>query len=547
MAIVRNPFLPGFNPDPSILRVGEDYYVATSTFEWYPGVQIHHSRDLVHWRLLTRPLRRAAQLDMRGDPDSCGVWAPALRHIGGKFHLIYTDMKRYGRTSGSGGAPGASMRDLNNYLVTADTIDGEWSDPVFLNSSGFDPSIFEDDDGRIYVMNQLWDHRPGKNRFGGIVLQEYDPAQRCLIGERRNIFPGTTAGLTEAPHIHKRGNWYYLLTAEGGTYYQHQVTLARSRTLRGPYEVHPDNPLITSRDRPDAVLQRAGHADWTDTPDGDSIVVFLCSRPLRNRGRSVLGREAAIARLRWDEDGWPRLVSLLGRAPDAEVDLPTLTPHPFPPVPARADFDSPDLPIDFQWLRTPAWDELFSLTARPGHLRLYGRDTIGSVFRQALVARRQQAFYYSAQTSLDYDPQHYQQSAGLVCYYNAAKFHYLYVSTDEDYGRHLRVMSALPDGNAADAFTTPIPLPPGPVQLRVEVDDQRLLFAYSLDGAAWNWLPEIFDASILSDEAATPATANFTGAFVGMCCQDTAGTALPADFDWFEYRERPFAVDPRTA
>ena len=148
---------------------------------------------------------------------------------------------------------------------------------------------------------------------------------------------------------------------------------------------------------------------------------------------------------------------------------------------------------------------------------------------------------------LDYDPQHYQQSAGLVCYYNAAKFHYLYVSTDEDYGRHLRVMSALPDGNAADAFTTPIPLPPGPVQLRVEVDDQRLLFGYCLDGAAWTWLPEIFDASILSDEAATPATANFTGAFVGMCCQDTAGTARPADFDWFEYRERPFAVDPRTA
>ena len=545
MALVQNPFLPGFNPDPSILRVGDDYYVATSTFEWYPGVQIHHSRDLVHWRLLTRPLRRAAQLDMRGDPDSCGVWAPALRMIAGKFTLIYTDMKRYGRTSGSAGAPGASMRDLNNFMVTADTVDGEWSDPVFLNSSGFDPSIFEDDDGRIYVMNQLWDHRPGKNRFGGIVLQEYDPARRCLVGDRHNVFRGTVAGLTEAPHIHKRDGWYYLITAEGGTYYQHQVTLARSRALLGPYEIHPDNPLITSRDRPDAVLQRAGHADWTDTPNGETIVVCLCSRPLRNRGRSVMGRESAIARLRWDADGWPRLVSSLGRAPEVEVDLPTLAPHPFPAVPARAEFDGPDLPLDFQWLRTPAWEELFSLTARPGHLRLFGRDTIGSVFRQSLVARRQRAFCYSARTVMDYAPQHYQQAAGLVCYYNAGKFHYLYVSNDEDHGRHLRVMSALPDGTAADSFTAPISLPPGPVHLRVEVDDQRLLFAYSLDGTAWTWLPDIFDASILSDEAATPATANFTGAFVGMCCQDTAGTAQPADFDWFEYVERPFAADPR--
>jgi xylan 1,4-beta-xylosidase len=545
MALVQNPFLPGFNPDPSILRVGEDFYVATSTFEWYPGVQIHHSRDLVNWRLLTRPLRRQAQLDMRGDPDSCGVWAPALRFIGGQFYLIYTDMKRYGRTSGAGGAPGASMRDLNNFLVTAETIDGEWSDPVFLNSSGFDPSIFADNDGRIYVLNQLWDHRPGKNRFGGIVLQEYDPAQRRLIGERHNIFKGTPAGLTEAPHIHKRNGWYYLITAEGGTYYQHQVTLARSRELLGPYELHPENPLVTSRNRPDAVLQRAGHADWCELATGETIIVFLCSRPLRNRGRSVLGRESAIARLRWGDDDWPRLVTSIGRAPEVTVDLPDLPPHPFPSAPARADFDTPLLPIEFQWLRSPAWEELFSLTARPGYLRLNGRDTIGSVFRQALVARRQQAFCYSASTLMDYAPQQYQQAAGLVCYYNAAKFHYLYVSQDEDFGRHLRVMSALPDGTSADSFTTPIPLPPGPVHLRVEVDDQRLLFAWSLDGAAWNWLPENFDASILSDEAATPATANFTGAFVGMCCQDTAGTGLHADFDWFEYRERPFVADPR--
>ncbi len=176
---IRNPILPGFNPDPSIVRVGDDYYIATSTFEWFPGVQIHHSRDLVHWRLLTRPLTRPSQLNMLGDPDSCGVWAPCLTHADGLFHLIYTDVKRYGRTS-QAGAAGASLRDFHNYLVTSPAIDGEWSDPIYLNSSGFDPSLFHDDDGRKYLVNMLWDHRPGpeslrRDRAAGIL--EHDSAR----------------------------------------------------------------------------------------------------------------------------------------------------------------------------------------------------------------------------------------------------------------------------------------------------------------------------------------------------------------------------------
>ena len=190
MATIRNPILRGFNPDPSIVRVGDDYFVATSTFEWFPGVQIHHSRDLVHWRLLTRPLTRASQLDLRGNPDSCGLWAPCLSYADGVFWLIYTDVKRYGRTS-IGGPSGASLRDFHNFLVTSPRIDGEWSDPTFLNSSGFDPSLFHDEDGRKYLVNMLWDHRPGQNRFAGIVMQEYSVAERRLVGPRRNVFRGT--------------------------------------------------------------------------------------------------------------------------------------------------------------------------------------------------------------------------------------------------------------------------------------------------------------------------------------------------------------------
>jgi xylan 1,4-beta-xylosidase len=542
--IIHNPILPGFNPDPSIVRVGEDYYLATSTFEWFPGVQIHHSRDLVHWRLLARPLTRASQLDMRGDPDSCGVWAPCLTWADGLFWLVYSDVKRYGRTT-VGGASGASLRDFHNYLVTSPRIDGEWSDPVHLNSSGFDPSLFHDEDGRKYLANMLWDHRPGQNRFAGIVLQEYSVADRALVGPRTNIFTGTPLGLTEAPHLYRRDGYYYLLTAEGGTGWGHAVTLARSRQLTGPYEVHPGGPILTARNRPDSALQRAGHADLVDTPDGRTYMVYLCGRPLKNRGRCVLGRETAIQRMVWSADGWLRTER--GDAmPAIEAEAPYVTAHEFAPEPEREDFDSPTLPIAFQWLRSPHPEELFSLTERPGHLRLFGRETIGSVFRQALVARRQQSLCYSASTRLEFEPEYFQQLAGLVCYYNGAKFHYLHVTHDERIGKHLRVMSALPDAPVADAFTAPILLPAGaPIDLRVEVDEERLLFGYRVAGGDWQWLPETLDASILSDEASAPGLPNFTGAFVGMACQDLAGTACPADFDWFEYRERGFLADPR--
>jgi len=539
MSVIQNPILRGFNPDPSIVRVGEDYYVATSTFEWFPGVQIHHSRDLKNWRLLTRPLTRASQLDMRGDPDSCGVWAPCLTHADGKFWLIFTDVKRYGRTT-VGGASGASLRDFHNYLVTADSIDGPWSDPVYLNSSGFDPSLFHDDDGRKWLVNQLWDHRPGKTRFAGIVLQEFSVAQGKLVGPRKVIFEGTPIGLTEAPHLYKRDGWYYLVTAEGGTGWGHTMTLARSRSLDGPYDLHPDTYLLTSRDRPHVALQRAGHGDLVETADGETYAVYLVGRPLPNRGRCPLGRETAIQKLVWGEDGWPRTLDGSGD-PTLETPAPDLPEHPWPATPVRVDFDGPDLPIDFQWLRTPYPEELFSLTARPGFLRLYGRESVGSVFRQALVARRQQAQCYSAATAMDFEPEHFQQAAGLICYYNGSKLHYLHVSHDDAIGKHLRVMSCSPDSPQSDSFTTPIPLAAGPIELRVEVDFERLRFGYRQGQGAWTWLPETFDASILSDEATAPGAPNFTGAFVGMACQDTSGTAAPADFDWFDYEERDYS------
>ncbi|MDO7836406.1 glycoside hydrolase family 43 protein [Sphingobium sp. HBC34] len=531
---ISNPVLRGFNPDPSIVRVGDDIFIATSTFEWFPGVQIHHSRDLVHWRLAARPLARAAQLDMRGDPDSCGVWAPDLSYADGRFWLVFTDVKRYGATTVNG-AKGVSLRDFPNYVVTCDRIDGDWSDPVHLNSSGFDPSLFHDDDGRSWMLNMLWDHRPGQGRFAGIQMQEFDRRTMALVGEPTRIFRGTERGFTEGPHLYKRDGWYHLLVAEGGTGWDHAVVMARSRTLSGPYTVHPDGAVLAGAGRKQGAITRAGHGDLVELADGTPWIAYLCGRPLPGRERCVMGRETAIQPMRWDADGWLRTL-----AGDARPDpSPAAPPLPAAPWPARlwdGHFDGAQLPEEFQWLRTPFPDRLFSLTARPGCLRLYGRETVGSLFEQALVARRQTCFRFTARTCLSFEPTSFQQAAGLIYYYNSTKFYYLHISTDEGI-RLLQLMVASPDQDniLLDVIT---PLPPGPIELRLDVDGDALAFAWRPSAmAAWQHLPRTYDASILSDEVTCPGLPNFTGAFVGMACQDLSGAAMPADFSTFLYEE----------
>ena len=288
-----NPILRGFNADPSICRKGEDFYIATSTFEWFPGVQIYHSKDLVNWKLVKRPLERVSQLDMKGNPNSCGIWAPCLSYSDNKFWLIYTDVKSFD----------GYAKDSHNYLVTCDTIDGEWSEPIYINSSGFDPSLFHDDDGKKYFINMLWDHRGynyAHNNFAGIVLQEYDPVKKKLVGECKNIYLGTKIKLTEGPHLYKRNGYYYLLTAEGGTKYEHSVTIARSKNILGPYELHPENPILTAVHNPENYLQKSGHASMVPYNDEKWFMAHLTGRPLTERGDCPLGRETALQEIYWE-------------------------------------------------------------------------------------------------------------------------------------------------------------------------------------------------------------------------------------------------------
>jgi xylan 1,4-beta-xylosidase len=521
--MIENPILRGFFPDPSIVRVGDDYFIATSTFEWHPGVAIHHSKDLVHWRLVTYAV--TWQMDLRGNPDSGGVWAPCLSHDGERFYLIFTDVKAW--------SPVGHFKDLHNYLITASDIMGPWSEPIYLNSSGFDPSLFHDDDGKKWLLNMLWDHRAGKNKFGGIVLQEYDPDQQKLVGKIRNIYQGTSLGFTEAPHIYKHNGWYHLMTAEGGTGYRHAVTMARARSLFGAYETDPHNPMLTSFERPELLIQKAGHASLVQTQRGQWYIAHLCGRPLEPLGRCNLGRETALQAVEWRDD-WLRLVGG-GNAPAAGLAAPNLPAHPWVAPPTRDDFDAPELALEWNSLRVPMHPDWLSLTARPGFLRLVGRESLSSKHHQSLVARRLQAQHATVQTCLEFVPQNFQQMAGLVLYYDTSNYFYLCITHDATLGRCLMLLCAEYNQHR-EPLGAPVPLSPdGAVHLQAVFSGQEVRFAHSSDGATWLALPAVLEAGNLSDEAGHPFA--FTGTFVGMAAQDLSGNRLHADFDSFVYLE----------
>ena len=228
---ISNPVLTGFHADPSMIRVGDTYYIANSTFEWFPGVRLHESKDLVHWNTLPSPLSRVSQLDMKGNPSSGGIWAPDLSYADGRFWLIYTDVK----------VVNGAFKDCVNYLVTADDIRGPWSDPIRINGVGFDSSLFHDDDGRKYLVQQTWDFREYHHSFNGITLTEFDvDAMRLKPETARTIWDGTAVKVVEGPHLYRKDGWYYLFAAEGGTQYEHQESVARSTTI-------PSRPCLTVR------------------------------------------------------------------------------------------------------------------------------------------------------------------------------------------------------------------------------------------------------------------------------------------------------------
>jgi len=516
---ILNPILPGFHPDPSFIRVGADYYIAASTFEWFPGVALFHSRDLQNWRPLGQALTRRSQMDLTAVPDSGGIWAPSLSHHDGRFWLVYTVMRT--RTG--------PYKDMVNRLVTADAIEGPWSDPIELNSRGFDPSLFHDDDGRKWLVQILWDHRKDQPSFGGITVQEFDPATQILRGPTVKIFAKKDV-LIEGPNLYKRNGWYYLLLAEGGTSWNHAVSLVRSRTLTGPYEEDPLGVVLTSGGRPELPLQKAGHGELVETPAGEWVLAHLASRPLATPlgPRCPLGRETCLQNVVWSEDGWLRLAGG-GTAPAITIAVPREHPAPAGPPPSKfSDFTGPE------WcsLRGPngTWADFRS---RPGWLRLRGQESPASLHAQSLLARRVTTTEFFAEVRVDFQPAGFLQMAGLICYYDTKTHHYFRI-TRNDAGRILGVVS-MEDGRYSEQGDVPIP-EDGEIRLGVEWSQTRLQFYFANADAGWQPVGPTLDASVLSDDFGTGL--HFTGAFLGVCAQDFDTHSTTADFTAFRYSPR---------
>lgn len=535
---ISNPVLRGFYPDPSIVRAGDTYYIANSTFEWYPGVSLHKSTDLVHWIPVKGALDRAELLDMKGNPYCCGVWAPDLTYADGKFWLLYSDVK----------VSDGPFKDIRNYLTVARNIEGPWSKPYYLRGLGFDASIFHDDDGKKYIVQQQWDHREYRHSFDGIVLTELDTETLEVKPEtRRTIYAGTEVKLVEGPHIYKKDGYYYLFAAQGGTVYTHQEVVARSKTLDAfSFETEPKGPFITNFDTPDSYLQKQGHGSLVDTPSGEWYYASLCGRPWHHdteggydpRGWCTLGRETALQKVFWDEEGWPRIEGGHGGmryvpAPQDALwmDVPTDNSM-------EDKFEEDTLDIRWNTLRQPFNDRLGRVGG--GKLVLRGQGPLTSTFDVSLVARRWQCFNFDASVCIEFKPEHYQEMAGLVNMYNDNHWSFLHLTHYEDKGAVIE----LSEYNAAH-YTTylrdkAIAVPDGTqrVYLKAEVRKQSYSYLYSFDGTNYERIPVTLDAAVLSDDYVKQNYEGFfTGAMVGLACVDMTGFYKEAVFTDFLYSE----------
>ena len=538
MSLIQNPILPGFNADPSIIRVEDTYYIANSTFEWFPGVRLHESKDLQHWNLLPAPLSTTALLDMKGNPSSGGIWAPALSYADGKFWLVYTDVKV---TEGA-------FKDMTNYLTTATDIRGPWTDPIKLNGVGFDASLFHDDDGRKYIVQQTWDHREYHHPFDGITLTELDTRTLKLKPETaRAIYRGTAVALVEGPHLYKLNGYYYLFAAQGGTVFTHQEVVARSKTLAAnSFETQPGEVFLTNMDTPDSYIQKQGHGSLVSTPKGEWYYASLCARPWNRagesaydpRGWSTLGRETSIQKVYWDKDGWPRIAGGHGGRTFVEGPADAIYTESAKDHSQHDEFITATLDLNWNTLRVPFSEKMGS--TGDGKLTLTGQGSLANTHDLSLIARRWQAFYFDAQVKVKFEPFNYQQMAGLTNYYNDRHWSFIFITWNEINGAVIEIgennrgkyTSYLKD----DAIK--IPEDTQYVWFRTRVRKESYTYEYSFDGVSFTEIPVKLDSAILSDDYVLQSYGGFfTGAFVGLAVVDYSGYAASAEFYHFIYQE----------
>lgn len=523
----QNPIIQGFSPDPSIVRVGDDFYIVNSSFEYFPSLPIYHSRDLVNWALIGYAVSDPRFLDLSSVDSSRGIHAATIRYHDGLFYVVTTNV---------------SGKLLQSFIVTAEDPRGPWSAPVIVKDAvGIDPSLFFDDDGRVwYTANMM----PPDPEFKGqklIWLQELNPDTLQLIGERTVLWSGAGGSHAEGPHLYKRNGTYYLLVAEGGTSYNHAVTMASSKYVEGPYVGNPRNPVLTHRHLSlDHPITGVGHADLVELADGRWFGVALGWR-LINGLHGILGRETFLFPVEWETDrrAWK----------GDPVTFPVMSPEtgkieqifPLPFNGARqlprhsfiCDFDSPILPTEFNWRRTDALP-FFSLTVNPGALQLKLQPArIGENIPYSFIGVRQRDFIFSALAAMSFSPRTGNEESGLVVIQNDKGA--LSLTRSQRDSQEFAVLSKWLDGHRTELVR--VPVAPGNISLRVDGNFLSYKFYVRENLCDWRQVGETVDAAFLSPDQLNGF--NYTGIYVGLYASSNGDpTENTADFDRFVYEPK---------
>ena len=537
--MIKNPILTGFNPDPCICRKGDDFYIAVSSFEWLPGIPIYHSKDLKHWELYTHVLTLNSQVELRKLPSAKGVWAPCLTYCEEEdsFYVIYGVMN----------SMNARYFDVDNYLIKAKDIRGHWTEPVYLHSAGFDASILHDDDGRKYIVSLEWETREGYEKPGVICVAEYDAKNKCLKEYPKRVYNGgTDRGCIEAPHLTKRGEYYYLMCAEGGTGYNHCVTIARSKSPYGPFEKDPMNPILTSSPNnsneradwdhlkpryynPESVLQKSGHGSYVNLDEKTAYLVHLCARPFVPELRCTLGRESAIQKMIWTDDGWLRMAdgTNLAKIETEEACLPVFDAE---ILPDRDDFDETVLRKDYYSPRIFP-NEFTDCTCREGFIRLRGQESLSSLNRVSLLCRKLPSVEVEASVCLDFNPEIYQHSAGLVLYYDNMNYIALRKYYSDTLKQPVVAIISLENGEKKEHLDTRTAVDCRMLRFELIVSGRESYFKWGYEGEDTKPIGPVFATDKLSDEYCKYG--EFTGTMVGIFAVDSMFHKKEADFDYF--------------
>ena len=503
-AQLRNPIIPGFHPDPSICRVGNDYYIVNSSFQYFPGVPIYHSTDLVNWQLIGNVLDRDSQLPLKGASSWLGIYAPTLRYDNGTYYMITTNV--------AGGG---------NFMVTAKDPRGPWSEPLWLKQEGIDPSLYFEN-GKCYMVS---------NPDNTIMLCEINPKTGEQLTASKALWRGTGGRYPEGPHIYKKDGYYYLLISEGGTELAHRLTIARSKKIEGPYEAYPQNPLLThcSMAGQSSQIQGTGHGDFVQAADGSWWIVFLAYRNYEGSYHH-LGRETFLAPVEWKQGEWPVVNG--GQPVDTLMTIASLSAlQPAAPRHIRTNFRKSIGP-EWIYIQNPDWTNI--QRTKKGKLRLKcGLSSLSENQRPTFIGRRQESPRFTAETRIDFEQSNNGDEAGMTVYQIHDGHADFCLSRFQD-AMMLTLKLRL---KSVDVVKKVIPIPNTSCTLRVRSDAKMYYFDYSLDGQQFKEFDSL-DCALLSTEV----VGGFTGVVLGMYAamnREQAGTgASYADFDYFDYSEQ---------